>query len=178
MTCAPSLREAEELSRVHLTAWLETYPSAANGIDVAWIRESVGWVVAPEGVARWREGIEAAALRPQQDFCRIARSGDQAVGFLCGHRGDVTTLGPMYVLAKFTGHGIGSRLMDEYLEWVGGKPVFLWVTTYNERAVRFYARHGFVDSGERQLWKGRLPNMRMMRSPHLVTTGVPNRDRR
>ncbi|MBV6695661.1 GNAT family N-acetyltransferase [Kitasatospora aureofaciens] len=172
VTCAASPCDAAELSRVHLTAWLETYPNAAAGIDADWIRKNVGWVVTPEGVARWREAIEAAALRPEQDFCRIARSTDQAVGFLCGHRSDVATLGPMYVLARFAGRGIGSRLMDEYLEWVGVRPVFLWATTYNERAVRFYTRHGFVDSGERQLWKGRLPNIRMVRSPHPVATRV------
>ncbi|MBD2827538.1 hypothetical protein ID875_02385 [Streptomyces globisporus] len=53
--------------------------------------------------------------------------------------------------------------MDEFLAWAGGAPVRLWVTEYNAGAVRFYERHGFRATGERELWRGRLPNVRMVR---------------
>ncbi|MEU6503745.1 hypothetical protein ABZ895_29825 [Streptomyces californicus] len=38
-----------------------------------------------------------------------------------------------------------------------------WVTEYDAGAVRFYERHGFRATGERELWRGRLPNVRMVR---------------
>ncbi|MEU3715535.1 GNAT family N-acetyltransferase [Streptomyces californicus] len=109
---------------------------------------------------REREFIEAAERRPDLSFCRVVRSG---AGFLCGRRGETVSLGPMYLLEEVRGHGVGGRLMDEFLAWAGGAPVRLWVTEYNAGAVRFYERHGFRATGERELWRGRLPNVRMVR---------------
>ncbi|MER7028458.1 MULTISPECIES: GNAT family N-acetyltransferase [Streptomyces] len=74
------------------------------------------------------------------------------------------TLGPMYVLRRAQGLGIGSRLMAAFLAWAGDAPMRLWVTSTNEGAIRFYRRHGFAPTGEHQLWRGRLPNVRMVRS--------------
>ncbi|GAB2744293.1 GNAT family N-acetyltransferase [Streptomyces bullii] len=51
--------------------------------------------------------------------------------------------------------------MREFLTWAGGSPMRLWVTACNEQAVRFYERYGFTLTGERETWRGRLPNIRM-----------------
>ncbi|MER0477897.1 GNAT family N-acetyltransferase [Streptomyces sp. Edi2] len=93
-----------------------------------------------------------------------ARSGTGIVGFLCGRRDEVSTLGPMYLLDEVQGQGVGSRMMTAFLAWAGGAPMRLWVTEYNERAVRFYERYGFRTTGERELWRGKLPNVRMTRA--------------
>ena len=70
----------------------------------------------------------------------------------------------MYLLDEAQGQGIGSRMMGEFLAWAGDAPMSLWVTDYNERAVRFYERFGFKATDERELWRGRLPNVRMTRA--------------
>lgn len=147
-----------------MTVWLQTYPNAEAGVDEAWIREHRGFSATAEGIARWREFIEAAGRRPELLFCRVVRSGTEIVGFLCGRRDEVVTLGPMYLLEQARGHGAGGLLRGEFLAWAGGAPIRLWVTEYNDRAVRFYERYGFEATGERELWRGRLPNMRMARS--------------
>jgi len=43
----------------------------------------------------------------------------------------------------------------------------LWGTEYNERAVRFYERCGFKTTGERVVWRGKPPNVRMSCDPTL-----------
>ncbi|MFG2292286.1 GNAT family N-acetyltransferase [Streptomyces sp. NPDC048603] len=43
----------------------------------------------------------------------------------------------MYLLDEAQGRGIGGRLMDEFLTRAGSAPIRLWVTDYNERAIRF-----------------------------------------
>jgi ribosomal protein S18 acetylase RimI-like enzyme len=53
--------------------------------------------------------------------------------------------------------------MGEVLGWAGAAPIRLWVSEFNTRAVRFYIRYGFVATGERELWRGRLRNLRMVR---------------
>ncbi|MFD7530774.1 GNAT family N-acetyltransferase [Streptomyces sp. NPDC059849] len=160
---APRAEDAEALGTVQLRAWLQTYPHEEVGIDERWIREHRGSCATEEGTAQWREFIAAAKQRPDLLFCRVVRSGTEIVGFLCGRRDDIVGLGPMYLLDEAQGKGTGGRMMSEFLAWSGSAPVRLWVTEYNERAVRFYERYGFKATGEREIWRGRLPNVRMIR---------------
>ncbi|MGV9267898.1 GNAT family N-acetyltransferase [Kitasatospora sp. NPDC003701] len=160
----PHPDDAAPVGRTQLTAWLQTYPDEAAGIDEAWIREHRGSTATAEGVARWREFIEDALRQPDLLFCRVVRSGPEIVGFLCGRRDEAVTLGPMYLLAQAQGQGVGGRLMGDFLSWAQDAPVRLWVTEYNAGAIRFYERYGFRTTGERELWRGRLPNVRMART--------------
>ncbi|MBD0688363.1 GNAT family N-acetyltransferase [Streptomyces sp. CBMA123] len=163
----PHPDDAALVGHVQLRAWLQTYPNEGAGIDETWIREHRGSAVTAEGIAQWREFIEEAMRHPDLLFCRVVRSGAEIVGFLCGRRDDVVTLGPMYLLHEAQGQGAGGRLMDEFLAWAQDDPMLLWVTEYNERAIRFYERYGFRTTGERELWRGKLPNVRMARESML-----------
>lgn len=53
----------------------------------------------------------------------------------------------LYVDSFFVGEGIGGELVEYAKRTLDGR--FLWVLERNERAIRFYMRHGFVLSGER-----------------------------
>ncbi|MFI6730851.1 GNAT family N-acetyltransferase [Streptomyces sp. R-74717] len=161
--------DAAWLGPLQLRTWLQTYPNAEVGIDENWIREQRGSSATAEGIAQWRDFIEAARQRPDLLFCRVVWSEAEIVGFLCGRRDEVVTLGPMYLLNDAQSQGIGGRLMTEFLTWAGPTRICLWVTDYNESAVRFYQRHGFEITGERELWRGKLPNLRMTRE---VTSSV------
>ncbi|MFB8085635.1 GNAT family N-acetyltransferase [Streptomyces sp. NPDC055992] len=160
----PEVRDAARLGEVQLEAWLQTYPNDEAGIDEAWIREHRGSAASAEGIARWTKYLTEVRQQPDTLFCRVVRSDTDIVGFLCGRRGEVVGLGPMYLLDEAQGAGAGGRLMREFLAWSGDVPTHLWVTEYNVRAVRFYERHGFRATGERELWRGRLPNVRMLRA--------------
>jgi len=157
-------QDAATLGPLLLRVWLQTYPHERAGIDADWILRHRGSSATAEGIADWREFIEAAEQRPDLLFCRVARAGADIVGFLCGRRDDVVTLGPMYLVEEAQGRGVGGRMMSEFLAWAGAAPMRLWVTEYNERAVRFYQRYGFTVTDERELWRGRLPNVRMVRA--------------
>jgi RimJ/RimL family protein N-acetyltransferase len=160
----PTADDAAALGRMQLMAWLQTYPNEDAGIDEAWIKENVGSVTTAEDAARWQDVLKQAEQQPNRVFCRIVRSDTGIVGFICGSRDDVVTLGPMYLLDEVKGQGVAGRLMSEFLAWSGDTPMRLWVTAYNERAIRFYARYGFKTTGERELWRGKLPNVRMTRN--------------
>jgi GNAT superfamily N-acetyltransferase len=163
----PRPDDAAAMGRVQLRAWLQTYLNEGAGIDEAWIHEHRGTAVTAEGIAQWREFIGEAVRQPDLLFCRVVRSGAEIVGFLCGRRDEVVTLGPMYLLNEAQGQGVGGRLMGEFLAWAQDAPMRLWVTDYNEKAIRFYERYGFRTTGERELWRGKLPNVRMVREPKL-----------
>ncbi|MCC9308820.1 GNAT family N-acetyltransferase [Kitasatospora sp. RB6PN24] len=161
----PGVTHAAELGRLLVTAWLETYPDPHAGIDEAWIRAAQGHQLTEQGIERWRAFLAEVQRAPADHFCRAVRSAPDGplVGVVCGLRAEEVSLGPMYLLGSAQGRGTGSALMAEFLAWADPDPVALWVTEYNRSAVRFYARHGFTATGERTLWKGRLPNLRMVR---------------
>ncbi|MFI6416665.1 GNAT family N-acetyltransferase [Streptomyces sp. NPDC050842] len=155
--------DAAILGPLHLRNWLENYLNPDAGVDEAWIREHRGSSSTAEGITQWREFIEVANQDPAPHFCRVVRSETEIVGYLCGQGEDSVTLGPMYLLGHAQGHGIGGRLMAEFLTWAGPARIRLGVADYNEGAIRFYLRHGFEITGERYLWRGRMPTLPMTR---------------
>ena len=63
----------------------------------------------------------------------------------------------IYVLSRFHGSGLGSRLMDAALDEAkrrGARRVLLGVYAENARALAFYAKQGFTRIGERQFQVG------------------------
>lgn len=63
----------------------------------------------------------------------------------------------MYLLNHVQGQGLGARMMTEFLTWAGDAPICLWVTDYNDSAVRFYQRHGFKITGAGSYSTARRP---------------------
>lgn len=163
LTDSARVEDAPALAHTLLSAWLETYPNPDAGIDQVWIRAQRSDVVTSAGIAQWREFIEEVERRPARRFCRVVRHRDEVVGFLCGSRDEAISLGPMYLLQRAQGRGMGRQLMAAFLAWADDAPIRLWVTAYNERAISFYEEYGFEDTGERHLWRDKLPNIRMIR---------------
>ncbi len=58
----------------------------------------------------------------------------------------------LYVEPFFTGQGIGGKLIDFAVDQMNCD--FLWVLEKNEKAIRFYQRHGFVLTEEKQYQEG------------------------
>jgi GNAT superfamily N-acetyltransferase len=117
--------------------------------------------------ARVRKAAPGAQPRADTSARPMARPAPKPGG---SPGANVVTLGPMYLLRELRDLGVGSLLMADFLAWSGSDPARLWVTSYNTAAIRFYTRHGFRPTGERELWRGRLPNLRMARA---VPPGAP-----
>ena len=163
--------DAAALGPLHLRNWLQNYLNPDAGIDESWIREHRGSSATAEGIGQWREFIEAANQHRAPNFCRVVRSETEIVGYLCGHweESESITLGPMYLLSHAQGHGLGGHMMTEFLTWAGPARIRLGVVDDNERAIRFYRRHGFEIAGERYLWRDRLPTLPMTRETPSAT---------
>ena len=70
-------------------------------------------------------------------------------GFILVRNGEVKKL---FVEPVLQGHGIGARLLEYAVEHLSAKT--LWALEKNTGAIRFYQRHGFRLTGERQLEDG------------------------
>lgn len=57
----------------------------------------------------------------------------------------------MYALPRFWGTGAAGELFDYAIDWLSGQgfeKIYLYVLTGNERAARFYKKHGFTPTDD------------------------------
>jgi ribosomal protein S18 acetylase RimI-like enzyme len=87
-----------------------------------------------------------------------ARIDGQIIGYAMAIRGtDTVELSKMYVAPAHHGDGAAGALMQACLDWaaqIGAATVWLGVNQGNERAQRFYRKHGFVVTGTRTFQLG------------------------
>lgn len=106
------------------------------------------------------EAQQAAEIADPEVRTVLAWQGDTLVGFLQVRPGDpppcvaatgALELGRIYVDGPAHGAGVGNLLMREALDIAsdqGARVLWLGVFQFNERAIRFYRRWGFVPVGE------------------------------
>ncbi|MBD8870809.1 GNAT family N-acetyltransferase [Nocardioides donggukensis] len=112
-------------------------------------------------VAVWRRPVGADPPRT------VAVAGGELVGFgVAGRARDedapsAEELRALYVRRRWWGSGLGALLLAAV---VADRPCSLWVLESNLRARRFYASHGFVADGSRQVCEPlAAPEVRMVR---------------
>lgn len=158
--------DTEAVRRMHAASWLATYPSEAHGISYDWVKEYTDSWLTPEQLERSRGYVEAA-INDSKGLYRVAESDGRIVGFIhAATNGDGTKeLEAIYVHPDFFGRGLGHKLMLLVDEWAKGVSMSLEVAVYNERAIRFYEKHGFVRvEGTEYLYKDSIPVEKMIRS--------------
>ena len=134
------LADAEEIARVHIASWRETYTrlvptGALDDLDVDARAE------------RWSEiiGDERTAVCVAEHDGVVIGWASASPGREVGAPRDLELEG-IYVLAAEHGGGAGQALLDAA---VGDRPAYLWSAADNPRAQAFYRRNGFVDDGTR-----------------------------
>ena len=131
--------DAGPLGRCHLDCWREAYSVLVDGPG---FRAALTRV--DERVERWRQVLAG----PHQTVVAVADG--QVVGFASsGPQRDEDLDVPLELYALYVrrarwGTGLGHRLLQTVLGEAAGS---LWVFRDNDRAVDFYARHGFRRDG-------------------------------
>ena len=146
--------DAAAIRSVQAQTWLATYPNAGLGITREGLRrflEGENGERIADRVQRTRQRIEAHAAAPAEGCDFVAVLDGEIVGFTAPfvEPGGRRRVGALYVRPSAQGSGLGHGLLARNLAWHGeDQDVYLMVATYNDRAVRFYARHGFVLTGQ------------------------------
>ena len=152
---------APELVRVGPDEW-----EAFRDVRLASLADAPGafgasyadWVDAPE--QRWRSRLTDVP------FTIVALSGGRGVGVVSGAQADDhVELISMWVAPEHRGTGLAERLIEQVAGWASssGHDTFLMVRDDNERAVRAYAKAGFVDLGVPADWPADALRERRMR---------------
>lgn len=134
--------DAEALTHLHLDCWDDAYTGLVPQHILDSRRDDV------EGrIAQWRTWLDAGAS------IQLAVEDDGLLGFVgAGVPHDPEPglppleLRVLYVRKARWGTPTGHALLRTE---IGDRPAYLRVLASNERAIRFYARNGFVDDGTR-----------------------------
>jgi len=152
--------------------WLKTYPNSKEGITVEDIREKFKIDETSEG----KKKIEEKKKRYKNKKVRIwvAELKGRIVGFCMAIREEKhNRVGAIYVLPTYQGRGLGRLLIKKAFSWLGNKKnILVNVARYNKRAIDFYKKYGFVETGKAGILDSaaRLPSGKFIPEIELIKT--------
>ncbi len=162
---APKLGDEMEIAPMHIQSWKETYVPQSPELTNEMVDEWLGHMLTDTSFRR--KTIEESIEHPERVLYRVVRSNaGSIVGFLHGSKSEeFNELEAIYLLNEAKGSGTGGKLMQEFLAWADkGKPSKLEVFAFNDSALDFYTKYGFVKTNKPpQLYKDVLPYVEMVR---------------
>ncbi|MBP6926099.1 MAG: GNAT family N-acetyltransferase [Candidatus Pacebacteria bacterium] len=162
----PRIGDENALAPMHIQAWKETYVTPESGLTTEGVDAMLGHMLINTDFRK--NTIAEALANPEKILYRVIKnSNGSIVGFLHGSKNeDVNELDGIYLLDEVKGSGTGDKLMETFLAWSDkSKPCRLEVFSFNERAISFYTKYGFVKTDKpTQLYKDKLPFIEMIRS--------------
>lgn len=138
-----SVNDMQAIREVQKLTWFDTYPNEKLGIT----REDIEAKFAIE------DPIETEKRKKMYSDPTIgvwiAKDGERVVGFcFAGKRESGNRIGAIYLLPSYQGQGVGGNLIEQALSWLGeAEDIYVNVASYNEQAMEFYKKHGFVKTG-------------------------------
>lgn len=150
-------------------------PAVAALWHAAW-HDGHGTIFPADVVALRTPATFAARLEALAGETLVAIEGETVVGFACLLQNEIDQL---YVAADVRGSGLAQRLLDaaeEALAARGVRQAILQCSAGNERAHRFYARRGWVDTGVKDLPIWMPDGMHRTYPTHVFAKKLPTRD--
>ena len=140
--------DALGMTTVFYKAWLKAYPNEEAGVTMDDIEDSYKDSFTEEGIGKMQEKLKQPRIKEKR---LVAKEGDLIVGTATMVRNEENNqLRTIYVLPEYQGKGIGKMLWEEARKFCDPeKDTIVQVVTYNEQAINFYMKLGFVDTGKR-----------------------------
>ena len=144
----PTSEDVRDIQELYYRTWLATYPNEKAGISRADIEDHFKNAFSPETIAKRTERI---VRPPEGETSLVARDQGKVIGLIRSTVfADHNQINVFYVLPEYQGKGIGHALWDEIEKSLDSeKETRVHVFEYNERAIDFYRKRGFKDTGER-----------------------------
>lgn len=154
-----------ELATMHIQSWKETYITPESPLTEEMVDEMLGHMLTDTTFRK--NTIQESLKNPEEVLYKVVKSGDgRVVGFMhCTKKEAYNELEGIYLLDEVKGAGVGGELMEEFLGWSDArKPCHLSVLAFNDSALGFYKKYGFVQTDKPAwLYKDLLPVIEMVR---------------
>ena len=158
------LGDEKGLAFVQKKTWLATYPNKKYKIfkkDIL-LKD----FDSDKKLYKWKQTIKSNGK--ENSYVCVAKDGKKVVGFcLVSKKEKLKELNAIYILSKYQKMGIGKKLLNKAFNWLGNtKKVMLTAVAYNDNAIGFYEKYGFVRTGKTGE-KG-LPNGKMIPEVQMI----------
>lgn len=146
----PKVEDVWGIQNVYHKSWLATYPNEEYKVTIDDIEDSFKDSFTEETLEKRRQAI----LNPDPESklkTIIAKDQDKVIG-VCRIENlpDINKLRTIYLLPEYFGKGIGLMLWNEVKKLLDPKKdTYVELAVYNDRAIAFYKKIGFVDTGRR-----------------------------
>ncbi len=139
-------KDAKELAFLQKEVWMKTYPNKKVGITKDDIKFRFSDM--DKKVSNWQKNI---TNKKQDELILVAKSKGLVVGFcVATKKKRENTVTALYIDSKFQRQGIGSLFLSKVFSWfTREKQITVFVAEYNKKAINFYKKYGFVDTGKR-----------------------------
>ena len=151
--------DAQGIFMVIFVGWLDTYVNESLGITPEFIlsRKSVQL-----GYGFYRDRLKYEFLDNTADNIHYVAEDENGViiGHMHGNRTEDggQSLQGLYIYKELQGTGLAQELAAKFEEWEDKtQDTHVHVVEYNGRAVRFYEKIGFVDTGKRDMVAEKIP---------------------
>lgn len=153
-----TISDATRIAEINYKTWLATYVNEELGLTAEYLRDRKP--PNQSRIAKTQEKLQNAKLP-----CWVAEVDGEVIGYSMPWVDDQgrNRLGGLYILPGFHGRGIGSTLIKKTIaNYPAEEKVYLETATYNEKAIRFYQKHGFVINEEKGAYQHSLDDNHSM----------------
>ena len=136
-----------DMHEIFLVSWLATYANEEYDITVKDINYKFEQALLPEKLAARKLRL---AEPKDGELILVGEVDGRIVGVCVGARNfDYNQLQAIYVLPEFQGRGLGRLMFNEVAQiFDKKKKIIVRVASYNDKAIGFYQRLGFVSTGK------------------------------
>lgn len=144
--------DAKGIRELEYETYMETYVNDKSKItrdDIEWYFHTFKKSFTPQSIEKLAREIENL---PGNQYVVVAKNEEgDVVGFAWSRKGDINNdLGAIYVSPKYQGAGLGKKIWTETAAFFDPeKETILTVQEDNAKAIEFYKKLGFVDTGKR-----------------------------
>jgi ribosomal protein S18 acetylase RimI-like enzyme len=169
-----TINELDAVTRMRKQSWIDTYENEEAGVTSDWIEAQFTDLLSEDTKEQRIEQFIKYKGSGRYNSWVVKSTEGEIIGSTTpyidkdGHQ----QVGSLYVDKNWHGTGAGKQLMEKLIGWFDpAKPIELDVATYNDRAIAFYKKWGFVEvPGSENLYDDKIPEIKMIRPP-VITEG-------
>lgn len=143
--------DAEQIQKLYHYVWIETYANDSLNITKQALKKRFDSLLSQESVD-WLHNFIDQNIPQNHKYLVAVRDGIIVGAMYLEKETDHNRLQGIYILPKYQNQGLGKRFWDIAITFFDkNNPIILDVAEYNQQAIDFYTKLGFIDTGKRFL---------------------------
>jgi len=139
--------DTEEIQSLLYKTWLQTYPNKSVGVLEDDIHELFKSSFSKESILKKKKFFKNQVTNK---FYYVCTDKKKLIGVAFLEISNTNKLRSIYVLPEYQNRGVGKKLWKKVSKHIDPtKEIIVHVATYNKKAIAFYEKLGFVDTGKR-----------------------------